>query len=454
MKHWLRSLLTVALLFSAACASPRSQAPVTAFVGVTLISAYGAPHLSNQTVLTRGDRIIAVGPASRVRAPRDALVLGRPGQVLAPGLVDMHVHIFEPNDGALFIANGVTTVRNMSARPDGAALTARIAAGEIPGPFIYTSSRILDGPHEGWNNARAVRTADEMRAYVNESADAGDVGVKLYEDLAPDVFAAGVYEARRRHVQVYAHVPFSMSLDDVLALRIDSIEHLTGFDRALSPNSTSASDEERWSEADMSLAPALARRVAESGVWNTATLVTGLDAPRAFADMATAEAEPNYRYATARLRQHWLTIAASIENPQAGWAMTQRAHANRLAMIAALHNAGAPLLIGTDATQPFVYPGFSLHRELELHLDAGLSPAEVLRADTDAARFLGRTGEFGVIAVDARADLLLLDGDPERDLELLRRPRGVMAAGRWYDAEALQGMLDDIVARVAAETTR
>jgi imidazolonepropionase-like amidohydrolase len=127
--------------------------------------------------------------------------------------------------------------------------------------------------------------------------------------------------------------------------------------------------------------------------------------------------------------------------------MSRRAHQMRLAMLRALHAAGAPLLIGTDAPQPFVYPGFSFQEELALHLDADFTRAEILRiASRDAARFLHLQYEFGAVAPGMRADLLLLDQDPEADLASLRHLAGVMASGRWYDAATLSRLLDEAAA--------
>lgn len=453
--QWIaRICLAISVLCLAACVSVDDEAPTIAFVGVTVIAAYGEPHLDNQTVLVRGDRIVAVGPVNRVRVPAYAQRIGRAGQILAPGLTDMHAHIFEANDGVLFLANGVTTVRNMSGRPETLALAAEINAGARPGPRIYSSTPIIDGPQAEWENPRAVRSPEEMRQRIADVARPEYIGVKLYENLSAESFAAGVAAARERGMQVYAHVPHAMTLADVLALRIDSIEHLTGFDRALAPNSQSDWEDERWAEADMRNVAPIARSVAASGVWNDSTLITAVGAREAFADMAAAQSAPLYRYATPRLRRHWRAIqAAEAEerDPAAAWAMTQRAHAVRVAMVRALHEAGAPLLLGTDAPQPFVYPGYSLQDELALHLDAGLTPAEILRADTaGSAEFLRQPQEFGRITVGARADVLLLDRDPEADMAVLRAPAGVMAAGRWYSAETLQAMLDDVAARIAA----
>jgi imidazolonepropionase-like amidohydrolase len=363
------------------------------------------------------------------------------------------VHPFVEGDAALFIANGVTTVRNLSGRPQTTALAQRIAAGEIPGPTIYSSSPIVDGPTRERSNPRAVRDAAEMRARVADLANAPEnyIGVKLYENLSREAFAAGVAAAHEHGLQAYGHVPFSASVDDVLAMQIDSIEHLIGFERTLAPDFHGAWDEEQWTQADMSLAPDLARRVANSGVWVVPTLVTFVDAARGFADVSAARSAREYRYATPHQRERWQSIYETVADPQAAWLTTQRAHQMRLAVVRALHDAGARLLTGTDAPQPFVYAGFSLHREFEFYREAGLEPGEILRAaSAEAARFLGRETEFGVIAPGARADLLLLDGDPEEDLALLRTPAGVMAAGRWYDRAALRHLLDVTADRIAA----
>lgn len=446
----------VATFFACALAGTPASAddispPIRAFVDVTLIRVYGEPALRHRTVLVRGDRILSVSPAQSAHVPQNAAVLSHPGQILAPGLADMHVHIFNPDDGILFLANGVTTVRNMNGRTDTNALSQRIDAGLTPGPRIYSSGPIINAPAANWSAVAA--TPAEVRALIADQAREGYIAVKLYETLAPDVFSAGVAAARALHLQVYAHVPLSMSLNQVLALHIDSIEHLTGFDRALAPMSDSDWDEERWANADPALIAPLARRVTRSRVWNDATLVTLRDAPCAFADIAAAEAATNYRYATPRQRTLWRSQsqeASTQHELQGSCAMSQRAHQMRLATLRALHAAGAPLLIGTDAPQPFVYPGFSLQEELALHLDAGFTRSEVLRiVSHEAARFLHQQREFGAVTPGARADLLLLDQNPEADLATLHRPAGVMAAGRWYDAATLARLLDETAARAA-----
>ncbi|MBX3637730.1 MAG: amidohydrolase family protein, partial [Rubrivivax sp.] len=251
--------------------------------------------------------------------------------------------------------------------------------------------------------------------------------------------------------RVYAHVPHAMTLEDVLALRVDSIEHLEGFARALGGQGWGQA---AWASADPARMAALARRVADSGVWSAPTLVVMLAPERAFADLAAAEAAPPMRYANAALLGFWRSAAARAPvgtDFAAGYALARRGHAHRVRMLSALREAGAPVLIGTDSPNPYLVYGFSLHEELAHFREAGYSNREILRIATlDAARFLNAEDRFGALEPGMRADLVMLDGDPERDLAALRAPAGVMAAGRWHDARALAAQLDEVAAIAAA----
>lgn len=447
-----RTIAIAIALALAACASPRvieAGEPVTAFTGVTVITRYGDARLANHTVVVRGDRIIAVEPDGRVRLPGGATLIAGEGRMLAPGLADMHVHFFSEDDGALYLANGVTAVRNMSGLSD-ASLPERIAAGTVPGPALYSAGALIDGPGSFWGAAGETTTPDEVRARVRQNAADGYLAAKLYAELSPEQFAAGVEEARALGLQVYAHVPRRMSLEQVLAHRVDSIEHLDGFDRSLGVEGASVAA--RWAAPAADRYGALARNVAAAeSVWNTPTLIVLLAPSRAFADMNAAAAAPEMRYINTGVQGFWRSYYDRLPagaDTAARYRTVEGGHANRLRMVRALYEAGAPLLIGTDAPNPYVYPGFAIHEELRFFRDAGLTPAQVLRiATADAARFLRQEGEFGFIAEGARADLVLLRGDPEADLEVLRAPEGVMAAGRWRDRATLDALLEGVAQR-------
>lgn len=451
-----RRLFAFSALLLAACASTSRVVepgdPVTAFRNVTVITEYGGERLRHHTVVARGDRIIAIAPDNAITLPEGSTIVDGAGRFLAPGLADMHVHYQDPSVGPLMLANSITTIRNPSGFGGGDGpgstldLQARTARGDVSGPFIYSSGQLIDGPNSFWGPAVVVPTVEGVRQRVRDDAAAGYIAVKLYANLTPEQFRAGVEEARAHNLQIYAHVPASMTLEEVLALHIDSVEHLDGFERSLGGEGQTL--QTRWAAAPAERFAPLAQTVAASGVWQVPTLIVNLAPARGFADVAAADAAPELRYAQQGLLDFWHSYVARIP-PGADLAArlrtTEQAHARRIEMVRALHAAHAPLLIGTDAPNPYVMYGFSLHEEFGFYREAGFTNTEILRIATlDAARFLNKAGEFGVIREGARADMLLLASDPELDMATLQTPQGVMAMGFWYDRARLDGLLSEI----------
>jgi imidazolonepropionase-like amidohydrolase len=459
-----RRFLAVAVLLLVACATPRAiepGAPVTAFTNATVITEYGGQRLTHQTVAVRAGRIIAIGRDNTITLPEGTTIIDAHGRILAPGVADMHVHNRDPTVGILFLANSITTIRNPSSfgigDGPGTALDiqARTQRGEVVGPFVYASGQLIDGPNSFWGHAVETHTVDEVRTRVRQDAEAGYMAVKLYANLSPEQFQAGVEEARAHHLQVWCHVPASMTLEQVLATHVDSIEHLDGFDRSLGGEGRDR--HARWAAAPADRIAPLAQEVARSGVWQNATLIVSLASSRAFVDINAADAAPEMRYATQELLDFWHSSRARFPagtDFASRYHIVQQAHARRIEMLRALHEAHALLLIGTDAPNPYVMFGHALHDEFGFYREAGFTNTEILRIATlDAARFLNQAGEFGVIREGARADLLLLDGDPEQDLATLRTPAGVMASGRWFDRAALDTQLTALAQAAAASRT-
>lgn len=462
----LRCWIAAALVLAAGCAGRTIQSlpgqPVTAFVGVTVLTMDGRGRLRDQTVAVRGERIVAIGPRGSIRLPEGTRVIGWPGQYLMPGLADMHVHLATTDDGPQFLASGITTVRDMWGNERTMQVAADFASGTAPGPRVHSAGPLIDGPGSFWAayGPAIAATPEEARRHVTEAAARGHRSVKLYDKLGAESFRAAVAEARARGLRVYAHVPEAMTLDEVLATGVDSIEHFEGAGFALAE---AVEGEDKgftgsklvWARARPERMAALARRFAETGTWNAPTLVVFALPARAFADMDGAMAAPEMRYVHPRALAYWLEARDRSLADSAGiqhyLEAIEAGHRMRLRLVREAFAAGAPLLIGTDTPNPFVPVGVSLHQEMAFFRDAGLTPAQVLRiATAEAARFLGEPGEFGTVQEGARADLLLLDADPEADLAALRRPTGVMAAGRWYDAAMLAGMLDVVAGKVAA----
>ncbi|HSK75357.1 MAG TPA: amidohydrolase family protein [Thermoanaerobaculia bacterium] len=465
-RRWRGAALCAALLLplGIACAATRDAANRTgeasdavAFIGVHVVpmTEEGAV-LPDRTVLVRNGRIAAIGPKGEVEIPAGALTIDGAGRYLLPGLADLHVHLeyFEnPDILALFLANGVTTVRNMDGRPGILEWRNRIAAGDLLGPTIVTAGPILDGDPPLLDDNTVVRTAAEAASAVAGQADAGYDFVKVYTNLSAEAYEAVLAAAKERGLPVAGHIPRTMDLERVLASGQTSLEHLDGYDDAIEADDSPVRNRWHWSKLYMAM-PAdpekirqAAQRTAASGVWNVPTLVVK-DKVAPLDEMVRWLDLPEMRYLP-QARAAWdprtwdPQRARLINNFDAEDRETLvRGRGNRLALVRALHQAGAGLLVGTDTPNPFVFPGFAIHEELRAFVDAGLTSAEALAAATrEPARFLG-TSDFGTVEPGKRADLLLLEANPLEDVGNLARRTGVMVRGRWLPEAELQGMLE------------
>ena len=349
---------------------------------------------TGRTVLTSGDRIDAVGPDGTVALPPGALAIDVGGRTLLPGLVDSHVHA-RSADLPRYVDEGVTTVRNLwgfTGLLEGAAALVRDGA---VAPSIESASPGVDGPGSPWPQTQLITDPGEAVALVDRLAAEGWRWMKVYSHLDAAVFDALADAADARGLRFLGHVPFSVPLQHALDRGMLSIEHLTGYELAL--RGTGPTPAERWasiSEEDM---PAVARATAAAGTWNCPTM----------------------------------TVVKVLAFGGAGDAEGSR---RRRMLVGALHAAGARLLAGTDSGIDATQPGTSMHDELDELVDSGLAPLDALRAATSwPAEFLGRVGEIGTVAPGARADLVLVDGDPRQDVSALRHPRAVLLRGMWLE---------------------
>lgn len=225
-----------------------------------------------------------------------------------------------------------------------------------------------------------------------------------------------------------------------------SIEHLNGYGPALQPlppltKPYPLQNLDGWRVVDPQRVAELVRLTVAAGTWNCPTLITRerLYMSREKADSLLAL--PVFQRLNPDLRSDWRERNASMNPAHVQSARDGRAQ--RLAFVKALHDAGAGLLLGTDAGVRFILHGYSAYEELDLFVEAGLTPYEALRAGTvAAAEFLGAGNDFGTVAIGQRADLLLLGADPLDDLSNLREPVGVVLRGRWLPATELHAILD------------
>jgi hypothetical protein len=397
--------------------------------------------LPNQTVLVEGDRIILVGPAEEVEVPPESIRIDSSGLYLLPGLADMHAHIGEDYGLTLFLANGVTTIRNM----EGFFFTPRwreeVESGARFGPTIITAGPILDD---------STMTREEAIEEVRREVDAGFDFIKVYNHLSAEAYEGVVEAAGELGVPLAGHVPFRVGLHRALEVQ-RSIEHLRGYIWEFVPESAPVQPDHStyarwmaWEYADTTRFRALAQLTATAGVWNCPNLLdqTFFGSPEAqhLARLAAPETRflPAFVVAARRDRARDPYFGSFTEED------FQRLHLSAVPVkqkfVRALRDAGAGLLLGSDS---WVVTGFGTHEELAELVKAGLTPYEALRAGTfDAARYLEQESEFGAVREGMRADLVLVDGNPLEDVANLENRLGVMARGRWYPQEDLQLRLE------------
>lgn len=415
--------------------SPAAQT-VLAIENVHVIPMVREEILADHVVLVEGDVITAVGPRDDVAIPEGATRIDGRGGYLLPGLADLHVHLTKRAELLLYVAHGVTTVRNMWGGEDTLELRNRIAAGEVLGPTIYTTGPILDGPEPRWPSSVTLHNTANARAAVKQAQKLGYDAVKVYDGLEPHVYQALVARASEAGIPVVGHVPYDVGLDAVLEAGQRSIEHLRGY----------------WPELEGAEAfAAAAAKTAKAGTWNCPTLVVH-DLPfTALEDLEAARQLPEVRLVPPSIVARWDPARdVRFEGINQMTPELRAAHQERMVavreIVGALHDAGAPLVLGTDAPNPFVVPGHAAHEELRQLVHCGLTPFEALQTGTTkAAAFLGR-GNAGSIEPGKVADLLLVEGDPLADIGATVLIAGVMARGQWLPRTELDERLEALQA--------
>jgi hypothetical protein len=374
--------------------APPNATGLVAIVGVTVVPMDRDRTIGNRTLLIRDGVITAIGSADSTGIPPAAQIIDGRGKYIMPGLIDMHVHI-NYADLPLYVQAGITTVRNMWGFTVLPRYRADIANGVVIGPTIYSASQGLDGNPVKWPQTQVVEDARRADSVVVAQTRAGWNFIKVYDDLPAAVYDSIVTSARRNGTRIAGHVPARITLQHALGAGQSSIEHMTGYETFLGGRFGTNG----WAEANRDRMPDAARRTAVAGVWNCPTMA----------------------------------IFIRILNQRFSGAALVRALENRRLMLKALHDAGAPLLLGTDAGIDIVPPGSSIHDELDAFVAAGLTPYQALRAGTaDAAFWLGIDDVTGTVAVGRRADLLLLTSDPLVDVRAARNLSGVLLRGAWY----------------------
>lgn len=427
------------------------HAETTVFVNVNVIPMTAEIVLAEQSVVVQSGKITRIGHVDTVPVPKGAEVVDGTDRFLMPGLAEMHAHVSGTHAAqvdrlvTLFVANGVTTIRGMLGRYEHLALRERFASGVAFGPTFITSGPSLNG--------RTVSGPLDAARQVIEQQAAGYDFIKVHPGLDAEEFAALATTANEIGIPYAGHVPVAVGLRHALQFKMTTIEHLDGYFAALLPASSGAAggyggffDVMLAKELDASQIPALATATAAAGTWNVPTLVL-IEQLIDATPVTELKRRPEMRYVSATDINNW--VAAKQEQlSERGFDLetARRAIELRRRIILELHRSGAGLLLGSDAPQVFNVPGFSIHRELDALVAAGLTPYEALRTGTVAvAEFLN--SNTGVVAEGKQADLILLNANPLLDISNSKRIHGVMLQGRWLP----RGELDARLARYVVQ---
>lgn len=440
--------LPVAILL---IATASAHAGSIAFINVNVIPMTSETVLTARTVIVTDGKIVAIGDVDDTPVPVDAVVVDGTDRFLMPGLSEMHGHV--PADGAddldrvlqLYVANGVTTVRGMLGQPSHLELRSAIQKGERLGPRLYTSGPSLNG--------RSVTSPERAISMVEQQHAAGYDFLKIHPGLTRAEFDAIATTADRVGIRFAGHVPEDVGVERALAAGIATIDHLDGYMEALlRPHDDPSGGLSGFfgvfiaDQADETKIAGIAAATAKAGVWNVPTESLFRHATSSASDPDDMVDWPEMKYMPAETVEQWRRAKRELlDDANYRPDTAARAVALRQQLILELHRNGAGLLLGSDSPQIFNVPGFSVHRELEYLVEAGLSPFEALQTGTvNPAKFFGRCGDFGVVQTGAEADLILLNANPLDDITNTRRIHGVMLRGRWLPRSELDGLLDKL----------
>lgn len=467
-------------------AAARATGADVALTHVTVIDATGAPPRPDVTVIVRGERIVALGRSADLPVPAGATVLDLSGKFLIPGLADMHIHTLDPAGERiyppLYVVNGVTSVREMSGEAFHHDWRGRIEQGSLLGPRMVIASPILDGSPSPFGSPgeptdfEVTDEAEARRAVRRVKQEGADV-VKIYNRVPREAYFAIADESRRRRIPFAGHCPDAVPITEASDAGQASFEHLhwTWFStssreaeirRALAEITIEPGDYNGWFHQihplewtaahsyDPAKAAAVFSRFGGNRSWQVPTLAMHrtLDRP---GDVPPTD--ERVKYLPAADVQFWQVVLrdfyAAGRSPEAV-AQWRELFDHRLRLVGAMRRAGVKVLAGTDTgvATPYSFPGFGLHDELALLVEAGLSPMQALQAATrDPAEYLGLRDSLGTIEEGKVADLVVLDADPLADIRNTTKLHAVLVRGRLLSPEDRTRILTEVEAAAAEQ---
>lgn len=461
------SLLIVGLALLVASCPVLAQKPyvtdLLVLKNVTVVDVRTGKLLPDQTVVLKRNRIEAIGPSKSVKYSPKADSLNCKGGYLIPGLWDMHVHLAfgdwfpDAKDISLplFIANGVTSVRDMGSDLDVVQeWRNEIEDGRIIGPRIFTAGPMLDGPKPRFPSSIAIATPEDGRRAVDNLRERGVDFIKLQSLIPREAVLAIADEAKKQEIDFEGHVPDAMRASEMSEAGMKSFEHLIGIFEGSSPEEDDflkggKTEGKFLATFDEARAASLAALLAKYHTWQCPTLVW--ERGGNLLDVSDFSGDTRVKYVPGSWKNKtWKRFTDEITQGYGtdDLATRKKFIEKELEVVQMMHKAGVEFLAGTDTPAGVhIFPGFSLHEELQRFVAAGFTPLEALQTATvNPARFFGMDGQLGAVEEGKIADLVLLSANPLEDISNTQKIVGVFANGRYFYDSELDKMLKGVEA--------
>lgn len=412
-----------------------SRAETLAITGASLIDGTGAPAVPDSAVLIHDGRIVVAGPRSQVKIPSDAKVIDATGKTLMPGLWDMHAHFEQVEWGPIYLAAGVTTVRDCGNEFEFiTSVRDAIAQSRGLGPRILAAG-IVDGSGPLGLGVQRVDTPEQAKFWVDTYHDNGFQQIKIYSSVKPEEVKTVAAEAHRLGMTVTGHIPEGMNAYEGVNDGMDQINHIQYVMAILHAPLPQGSGRLARMNAEANVdfnSPDAQKAVAFLKAHNTV-----LDPTLSIFEFFTA----NTSHPPASFEPGVLKVAPELAEPLVDVGppnqfspLQEKIFQKEVEAVGVLHRAGIRIVAGTDQT----VPGYSLHREMELYVQAGFTPMEAIQAATLVpAQVMGLDKELGTIEPGKRADMIILSANPLDDIHNSRQVESVITNGTLYNCAEL-----------------
>lgn len=411
--------LLLSLMFSLTIVSCKSSEIVKSeeilISNVNVIPMNRETILEKHSVLIKNGKIIKIG--LDVNCSNEAVIINGTGKFLIPGLTDMHAHLFYPNDIDLFIANGVTLIRNMHGEESHLRIREEINSGIMLGPEIWTGTPLIDGAKPMWGISLNITDPAEVEGIITDLHDKGYDFVKTYNSLSKDVYTEIHRVAKELDIKVAGHISYIFNKTDAIKMGHYTDEHLTAYSLA-------------WNSLDY--AKPIAELAIEKGMWNVPTMIT---------------VKNNFKYEYFKEHGYEYSKYSPVNLPNNDWFMPYWNYDKSVEIINYIHKKGGKIAAGSDNGAGCVIPGISIHEEMEIFAkECGLSNYEALKTATiNGAELMEVEDRVGTVEVGKDADLVLLNENPLEDIKNTMSINKVFVKGKLLDRDDLDEILNDVV---------